>query len=478
MGQIVRRRGTPLQFATKSNQGRSKTASRERLLNLFPEIQLQGSETPVAVYATPGMKPIQTFINSGDLRIRGLDFFDRRLFSVTESNLYELVLGNFDTVSSKIERGSVEIRGRVSSTNNGTEFVFVDGYKGYFYSDAEGLREINDENFYPSNAVAQLDTFFIFNRRGTGQFFIARGDTFDGTEFASASGAPDDTITLLVDHRELWLFGETSIEIWYNSGAADFPLERLQGAFIEKGIAGPHLADKADNSVYWVGNDRIVYRANGYQPLRISTHAVEFDLDRSTNLEESTFFTYTQEGHIFFCLNIKDLGKTWVFDVATGQWHERGTDKYGRFPADIAASQNQNTYVGHFDLPEVSRFDLDYPFVEDELLLREAILPPLFDNTNRIKFTNFELRLDVPTIGTAPVPESCSDVWELPEEYVSLSWADDGGEFGYEDRQGFGAYGIPDERIDWWKLGSSYDRSFRLRIRTTQKVALTGAYRR
>ena len=478
MGIVVRRRGRPLRFSTKSDAGRSKTATLERLYNLFPEALNPGAEAPVVVYGTPGMKPIQEFSGVGDLRIRGLDFFNRRLMSVTESHLYELVLGDKDTVVSTINLGSVEIRGYVSSTNDGVLFVFVDGYKGYFYDDDAGLREITDANFYPSNAVAFLDGFFIFNRRGTGQFFIARGDTFDGTEFASAAGAPDDTITLLVDHRELWLFGEYTIEVWYNSGAADFPFERLQGAFIEKGIAGPNLADKADNTVYWVGNDRIIYMAQGYQPIRISTHAVEFDLQQSTQMEESTLFTYTQEGHIFICLNIKDLKKTWVFDVASGMWHERGTDKYGRFPADMAASINQNTYAGHFDLPRVSRLDLDYPFVEDEVLLREAILPPIFDMTNRIKFSNFELKLDVPTVGKPP-ENVCGVEDPQPGEYVSLAWTDDSGKsWSYEDYQQYGAYNVPDKRFDWWKLGSAFDRSYRVRIRTKEKVCITGAYTR
>ena len=118
--------------------------------------------------------------------------------------------------------------------------------------------------------------------------------TYDPLDIATAEGSPDDLIGLIVDHREVQFYGKHSIEIWYNSGAADFPFERQGNAFIERGCLARDSIIKIDNSVMFVGDDRIVYRLDGYSPIRISTHALEADIASATDFWA---FSYTQEGH-------------------------------------------------------------------------------------------------------------------------------------------------------------------------------------
>ena len=97
-------------------------------------------------------------------------------------------------------------------------------------------------------------------------------------ERARAEGAPDQLISVNVDHREAWLFGTGTTEVWYNAGTADFPLQRIQGAFNELGCAAVYSVAKLDNTLFWLGADArgrgIVYQATGYRGERISTHAV------------------------------------------------------------------------------------------------------------------------------------------------------------------------------------------------------------
>jgi hypothetical protein len=71
-----------------------------------------------------------------------------------------------------------------------------------------------------------------------------------------------------------------STEIWVNTGAADFPFERQGNAFIERGCIDRDSIVKLDNGTWFVGDDRIVYRLDGYTPVRMSTHAVEKTLAR------------------------------------------------------------------------------------------------------------------------------------------------------------------------------------------------------
>jgi len=46
------------------------------------------------------------------------------------------------------------------------------------------------------------------------------GTTIDPLYFAAAEGSPDNLVTLIVDHREIWLFGTNSVEVWYDAGTA------------------------------------------------------------------------------------------------------------------------------------------------------------------------------------------------------------------------------------------------------------------
>jgi len=474
---ITRRKGRPINFATKSAKGRVQKLTVERLYNCYVEAQQQGAIAPAGIIGAPGMNPIVTLPSDSDRRVRGIEIIDgNRIFAITDSNFYE-VLSN-----TSVQISSITIRGRVSSANNGNSIVFCDGYKVYYWTEADGVRELEVP---PANAVSFIDGFYVFNQRGTGVFYILRDDVFDPTEIATAEAAPDNIITLLVDHREIWLFGSVSLEVWFNAGLADFPFQRLQGAYIEKGIAGSQLATKCNNTVYWVGHDRIVYMASGYQPIPISSNAVHLALAEEPNIEESTLYSYTQEGHNFIVINLKDKKSTWVFDTTTRQWSERGTNAFGRYPADIVAKNNGvdvmiegKPVVGHFDRPEVSFLDLDYGLVGNELLLRDCICPPIFDSVNRIKHASLEIVMDVPIVKEAPNDDDCCNLPDFSEnEWIGLSWSSDKGDtYTHNERQSFGKWGVPDERITWWKLGSDYWRSYRIRAKTRGRFGIVGGY--
>ena len=63
---------------------------------------------------------------------------------------------------------------KVYFADNGQVAVLVDGVNGYVIDlPTNRLAIIIDPNFYSADYAALLDTFFIFNRSGTDQFFIS-----------------------------------------------------------------------------------------------------------------------------------------------------------------------------------------------------------------------------------------------------------------------------------------------------------------
>src|SRR5205823_3197922 len=101
------------------------------------------------------------------------------------------------------------------------------------------VTQIVSPAFLGADKVDYIDGYFVFNQPGTGRFQITGlfATTVDPLDFATAEGSPDLLISLIVNQREIWLFGENSTEVFFDSGNALFPFQRIQGAFIELGCA-------------------------------------------------------------------------------------------------------------------------------------------------------------------------------------------------------------------------------------------------
>ncbi len=315
-----------------------------------------------------------------------------RVFAVTPSKMYEV----FKDGSFK-ELGDVDLKGRVVMEDNGIQVVVVDGFKGFYYDGStEEVNEITSEGFYPATTVTYQDGYFLFDRRGTGQFFISEllNVTFNGLDFATAEGQPDNLVAVLSDHREIFLFGEDTIEVWYNSGASDFPFERNQGAFIEKGCGARYSVAKQNNTVYFVGSDLMVYQMTGYTPVRISNHAVEKTL-KGIDLSDAFAYTYQDEGHLFYVLTIPGRDITWCYDISIGAWHVRQSYQFGRHQSNNAIFFDSKTLVGDFQNGRIYQMAANFYTDDGEPVVREFVLPTV--NNGREFLTVDSLEFDMGT---------------------------------------------------------------------------------
>ena len=238
------------------------------------------------------------------------------------------------------------------------------------------FQEITSSDFAGAAVVVYVDTYFIYMEPNSQRVYsIDTFDTngnyiyplvFDATNVASAEGSPDNLVSIIVDHNELWLFGTNSVEVWYDSGGIAFPFSRIQGAFNELGCAATFSVAKMENGLFWLGADArgrgMVYRANGYRGERISTHAVEYAIAQYSTISDAIAYTYQQEGHSFYVLTFPTANATWVFDASTNAWHERAgweSDHFVRHRSNCQASFNSEILVGDYFNGNVYAFDLD-----------------------------------------------------------------------------------------------------------------------
>ena len=382
---------------------RSINAADNRMVNLFAEAIPEGSGGKEAGFLLrcPGLRLLAT-VGTGP--IRGLWVTNGVAYVVSGSEFYSLSTSYTATLI-----GTVSGTGPVSMADNGTQIFIACNPLSYIYNTSTAVfAQITDPDFPGAGSVGYLDGYFVFNEPDSQKFWVTSlldGTSVDPLDFASAEGYPDNVIALIVDHREIFLFGTTSVEVWYDAGTPDFPLARIQGAFMEVGCEAAYSVAKLDNSVFWLGSDArgrgIVYRANGYTPARISTNAVEYAIQGYGNISDAIAYTYQQDGHPFYVLIFPSAEATWVYDVSTTLWHERAGFENGQFTrhrSNCQMSYNSEIVVGDYVDGRLYAFDLDVYADDDQIQKWLRSWRALATGQNNLKRTaHHSLQLDAET---------------------------------------------------------------------------------
>jgi len=341
---------------------RSINAADNRMVNLFPEIVPEGGKEAAFLNRAPGLTLLAT-VGTGP--IRGLWTFNGVGYVVSGLSLYSI---NSSYTATFL--GTVSGTGPVSMADNGTQLFIACNGPSYIYNSLTNVFvQITDPDFPGALTVGYLDGYFVFIQPNTQKLWVTallEGTSVDPLDFASAEGSPDNLVSMIVDHREVWLYGTNSVEVWYDAGTSPFPLVPVQGAFNEVGCIAAFSVAKLDNGIFWLGADArgkgIVYRANGYTAARVSTHAVEWQIQQYGNLSDAIAYTYQQDGHSFYVLIFPSANTTWVYDVATSLWHERAAFINGSFTRHRSNCQmafSNEIVVGDHELGNIYAFDLD-----------------------------------------------------------------------------------------------------------------------
>ena len=498
---------------------RSINAADNRLVNLFPEAIPDGGKEAGFLNRAPGLQFLQT-VGTGPIRglwahqTNGSDFYvvsGIQVFKLTSTSATPQLLG---TVSGT---------GPVSIADNGAVIFFACNGPSYTYFEPTGeFNQITDENFPGAVTVAYIDNLFVFNEPNSQRIWSV--DTvdpvsasyiyplvFNSLDFASADGSPDGVVAINVDHRQMWVFGTDSVEVWYNAGLKDFPLTPVQGAFNEIGCAAPYSVAKLDNALFWLGTDArgqgIVYKNNGYTGIRVSTHAIEYAIAQYGNISDAVAYTYQQEGHAFYVLSFPSASKTWVYDVSVQAWHERASGDEGQYRhrSNCQCNFGGTIIVGDFENGNIYAFDLDVYADNGQIQRWLRSWRALPTGQNNLKRTaHHSLQLDAETgvglngIGpSAPLEalltESSSELLTESGEDLLVSvatvqgvnpqamlrWSDDGGHtWSNEHWRSMGAIGQYGYRTIWRRLGMTdklRDRVYEVSGTDPVKIAIMGA---
>lgn len=462
-------------FVGGSYQTDAMTWDRQRCVNLTPMQSEVGTSKSVTALRSIAGYELAYALGGGSIR-GAKTVGNGRAFVVSGSDFYEVLADG-----TSVDRGNLlTATSRVSIAENGDQVMIVDGTYGYIFNmTTDTLSQIVDADFPACTVVAYQDGYFIVQENDTNNFYISAindGMTWGALDFSQAVSNSDPLVSLISDTGNLWLFGTQSTEVFTNTGNASFPFERISGAIIQTGCAAPHTVQAFDNTIAWLGVDAqgrgVVWKANGYSAQRISTQAIEGIIATALDFSESYAYTYHEQGHVYYVLQVKGIDTTLVYDGATGIWHERafndGSSDYEQHRGSCHFFFDQNNYIGDRINGKVYRQSLSLYSFDGAAIQRERISQHMVDEKKNTAFSSFELDMET---GRGLTSGQGSD----PQ--IMMQYSDDGGRtWSNELFRSVGKIGEYKTRVRWARLGSSRARVFKVRYSEPTFFQINEAY--
>jgi hypothetical protein len=354
-----------------------------------------------------------------------------------------------------------------------------------------------DGAFTGGETVDTVDNYFVYNRPNSQEW--AASDLLSpltsALSFGSKDGAPDDLVSLIVDHREVYLLGEASSEVWVDVGSFPFPFQRIPGTSTQHGIVAKFSMARLGNSFAYVSrNNRgqgMIVQMNGYVPQRISTHAVENTL-ANQYIGDAIAWTYQLEGHEIYVVSFPSLDLTWAYDSTTQMWHKwlwiDNKNQYHRHRGNCSAVFQGLVMVGDWENGKIYSLDRQNYTDDGQEIRRVRRAPHLVTDLQRQYFDELQIQfqpgvglqgiVNGPVVTTNPgqtaiagvavagvaiagnaAANSQTNVGVNPQ--AMLRWSNDGGStWSNEHWTSIGAQGKYQNRAIWRRLGWSRDRIF------------------
>lgn len=450
-----------------SNVSQSILADAEETINWVPEpADVPNAATPLALYPTPGLS---SFASLPTTPCRGMLSQNGRLFVVAGDTSYEVLSdGSYNTLGSMVlDSNPVTI-----STNGpaGHQVFITSGYRGYIYDLISGTFSFVTGSLPGVSFGGFLDGYFLGLDVPNSTLYISALE--DGTSWSSSDAAQRNTsgdkwVSMIVSHREAWLFGGQRTDVWRNVGDPNFPFAPIDGAFIEQGILAPFSAVIIDNAPMWLGQNEngsgVVWRANGYTPQRVSTFAMEYYIQSMTTVTDAVGMVYQDGGHSYYGLNFptENVASPY-YDAATGLWHKRGywnspLQQYQAWRPQYHAYCFGKHLVG--DRLTGNLYDMSIAYASDvgEDEIRRLRRGPHYVKDLDFAFYKWLQVYLEPGLGLQSGQGS--------DPQVMLRWSDDGGKtWGNIHTMSAGAIGQYRTRVQQNRLGYARDRVFEIYV--------------
>jgi hypothetical protein len=376
---------------------------------------------------------------------------------------------------------------------------------------------VNDGAFQGGTIVDIVDNYFVYNDPNTQKWAASNvlSSITYGLSYASKFTGPDNLVSLVCDHGQVYLLGEKTSEVWADTGTFPFAFQRIPGSSSEHGISAPFSVSRVGNSfAYLAKNNRgqaEIVMMNGYFPQRISTHAVENTLvDQYIN--DAVAYTYQLEGHEVYVISFPTLDLTWAYDFTTQMWHKwlwvDSNNVYHRHRSNCSAFFQGVVLVGDWQNGLIYQLDPTNYTDNGSLIRRLRRAPHLVTDLQRQYFAEMQIQFQ-PGVGLSGKPSQAlipnATYYQSPliintsltvdpgkiivvspstsqatntgvDPQAMLRWSSNGGStWSNEHWTSIGKIGRYNNRAIWRRLGWSRDRIFEVVVTDPIKAVIVSA---
>lgn len=370
-----------LEFFGQSAQDSDNIATNPaRLVNLYREPSPTGGRSGAVLKSVLGL---QAFASVSGVFTRALETVENSLYAVISGQLYQISAAGVATALGAI----ADDEDTTISGNNGAVTVVANGQ--YYLWNASTLTNPTAGAFSNFGSHDYIGNYTVITEKNGRRFQwsdIADASDLPGLNFSTADGRDDNLIRPFAINGVLYLFKETSHEVWYvtgNSGASAF--ERQAGGVVDIGLKAHNLICRLPGAAFFVGDDNKAHIVAG-QVQPVSIPAVETNIKTKN---PRSCFTYEDEGHTFCVITYRDAPAD-VYDLSTGEWHERAEGVLlTPWTATCSAKFGREWYCGRDDgkVLKFAQIGTD----DGGALVREATSRTLYQDGQRFSVSQLEL---------------------------------------------------------------------------------------
>lgn len=457
----------PLNVTGPSYKDRSRPISVQETRNLYHEYIEEGQGKYV-LHSFPGFSSfgsVAAGVGRGSTRMDGV------LYRVVGTSLYSV-----SSVGTHTLIGTIAGTSRCTFANDGDNLFIANGSGQVYWYNKSTLVTVTDPDIVGATAVDIINNQFIYTKP---TLFIVSdvgdGSSASGLNAAGAEVKPDKILRGYVFDQLLYLFGERTVERWYNTGTGSPPFARYQGQLTEVGCSAAYSIANTANYVYWLGDDRSIWRERGGAAEKVSSNAIANEIENYADVSDAYAFVFTFQGMEFYAITFPTADKTYCLNETLGNkgWFELSSgDNGGAWSASSVVSIYNKTLVSDISSGDLWELDIDAYDHGGTRMVRRRVTAPLSGLSvgapgQRLKANRLELLMEK---GVGLI----SGQGEDPKVMVEISY-DGGKSYAPATWMRIGRLGETQLKAETWLSKSFYEAVFRFTITDPVNISIYGA---
>lgn len=461
----------PFGFCSATYQSAIPNADAQLAMNIYPEfIESGAGKSPVGLIVRPGLRTFASL--AGESACMGMLEVNGRGF-VAGNNLWEVFASG-----PPVNRGAlVAPTHPITMCANQANQILINsaGRLWVFKTDDNIITPVTMSQFRgPVSWIGFNNAAFIAQIAGTNFFQVSSlldGTTWDiGADIYQVEAFPENIVSMCVAFGEVWVQGNKTSVAFQDTGELTNTYQPANGARMEQGSGAQYSAVKMDNTAFWIGSseygDGMAWRANGYTPQRVSTHAVEFAWRQYSTIADAIGFAIQFSGHSWWVLYFPTAKKTWIYDAATQAWHEQGywDTPNGQFIAHRMRCHmllNGKHLVGDWKTGTVYEMTADV-YSDFGNPLRWIRRAPYIKSQSMYAFMPEGIEFEMSS-GSGPMPPLLDGSGNPRDPEIILRWSDDSGHnWSNEHALKIGQAGQYAKRVVYRRMGKFLGRKGRV----------------